>query len=58
MTDVIEYNSMFGVDAVVRFLQAEGMSQSEIHLRLANTYERKFFSRKEMLVWCNIFKDG
>jgi hypothetical protein len=36
MTGMIENCSKFEVQALVTFLQAEGVSESEIHLRLVN----------------------
>jgi hypothetical protein len=50
--------SKFEVREVVRFLQAEEVSQSEIYRRLASVYGQKVFSRKEVFLWCNKFKDG
>jgi hypothetical protein len=44
---VIENYSEFEVRAVVRFLQAEGMSQSEILRRFASAY-----GRKKKSLWC------
>jgi hypothetical protein len=44
------------VCAVVTLLEAEGVSQNEIHHRLVSVYSQKVFSQKE--VWCNKFKDG
>jgi transposase len=58
MAGVIENYSKFEVYAVARFLQAEGVSQSEIHRRLVSVYGQNVFSRKEVSVWCNKFKDG
>jgi hypothetical protein len=58
MASVIENYSKFEACMVVRFLQAEGVSQSEIHRRLVNGYGWKVFSRKEVSVWCNKFRDG
>jgi hypothetical protein len=46
MASVIENYSKFEVRAVVRFLQAAGASQSEIHRRLLSFYSQKIFSRK------------
>jgi hypothetical protein len=43
---------------VVIFFQAEGVSESEIHRRLASIYGQKVFSRKEVFLWCNKFKYG
>jgi hypothetical protein len=51
MTSVIENYSKFEAHAVVQFLQAQGVSQSEIHRRLVSV-----FSRKEEFAWCNKFK--
>jgi hypothetical protein len=36
MAGVVDNYSKFEVRVVVRFLQAEGVSQSEIHLRLVS----------------------
>jgi hypothetical protein len=58
MADVIENDSKFEVHAVVRFYQAEGVSQSEIHRRLVSVYDQNVFSGKEVFVWCNKFKHG
>jgi transposase len=58
MAGVIENYSKFEVRAVVRFLHAEGVSQSEIHHRLVSVYGQNVFSRKEVAVWCNKFKHG
>jgi hypothetical protein len=44
MAGVIENYCKFKARAVVGFLQAEGMSQSEIHRRLASVYGQKVFS--------------
>jgi hypothetical protein len=56
--DVIENYSKSEVCVVVRFLHAEGVSQSEIHRRLVSVYSEEVFSRKVLSVWCNKFKDG
>jgi hypothetical protein len=50
MAGVIENYSKFEVRAVVRFLQADGVSQSEVHLRLVSVYGQNVFSRKEVSV--------
>jgi transposase len=57
MADVIENYSKFDVRAVLRFLQAEGVSQREIHRRFVNVYDQNVFSRKAVSVWCKKFKD-
>jgi hypothetical protein len=57
MAGVSNYYSKFEVSGVVRILQ-EGVSQSEIHRRLLSVYGQKVFSRKEVSVWYNKFKDG
>jgi hypothetical protein len=43
------------VRAVVRICSRR--SQSEIHRRLVSVYGQNVFSRKEVFVWCNKFKD-
>jgi hypothetical protein len=43
---------------VGRFLQAEGVSQSEIRHRLLNVYDQNAFLWEEVSVWYNKFKDG
>jgi hypothetical protein len=43
---------------VIRFLQAEGMGQGEIHRRLVSVYGQNVVSQKEMSVWCNKLKDA
>jgi hypothetical protein len=53
MASVIENYSKFEVFMVVRFLQAQGASQSEIHRRLVSVYGENVFNRKEE---CNKFK--
>jgi hypothetical protein len=58
MADVIENYYKFEVRAVVRFLQAEGVSQRKLHREIESVYGDKVFSRKEVSVWCNKFKDG
>jgi hypothetical protein len=58
MAGVTENFSKFQVRAVARFLQAERVSQSEIQRRIVSVYGQKVFSRKEVSVWCNKFKDG
>jgi hypothetical protein len=58
MASVIENYSKFEVRGVVRFLQAEGVSQSEIHRRLVSVYGQNVFSQNEVSVWCNKFKDS
>jgi hypothetical protein len=50
MAGVIENYFKFEVGAVVRFLQAEEVSQSEIHRRLVSVCCNNVFSRKEMSV--------
>jgi hypothetical protein len=44
LTGVTEDHSKSEVRMVVRFLQAEGVSQSEIHHRLESVYGEKVFS--------------
>jgi hypothetical protein len=58
MAGVIANYSNFEVRAVVRFSQAEGVSQREIQRRLVSVYGQKIFSWKEVSVWCNKFKVG
>jgi site-specific recombinase XerC len=58
MTIVTENYSTFEIRAMVRFLQAEGMSHSKIQHRLASVYSHNIFSRKEVSVSCNKIKDG
>jgi hypothetical protein len=58
MIGVTENYSKFEVRAVVRFLQSEGLSQSEIHRRTVSVYGQNIFKRKEVSVWCKIFTDG
>jgi hypothetical protein len=58
MASVIENYSKFEVLAVGRFLQAEGVNQSEICLSFLSVYDQKTFSWEEVYVWYNKFKDG
>jgi predicted DNA-binding protein YlxM (UPF0122 family) len=58
MASVTENYSTFEVRAMVRFLHADGMSQSKIHRRLASVYGYNVFSRMEVSVWCNTYKDS
>jgi hypothetical protein len=58
MAGVIKNYSKFEVHAVVRLLQAEGASQSEIHRRLVSVVQPERFQLKKVSVWCNKFKDG
>jgi hypothetical protein len=58
MAIVIENYSKFEVCAVVRFLQAKEVSQSEIHCRLVSVYDQNVFNGKKVSVWCQKFKDG
>jgi hypothetical protein len=58
MASVVKYYSKFEICTVVRFLQAEGVSQSKIHHRLVSVYNQNVFSLKEVSVWYNKFKDG
>jgi hypothetical protein len=44
MAGVIENYSMFEARAMIRFLQAQGMSQREIHRKLASVYSQEVFS--------------
>jgi hypothetical protein len=44
MAGVIVNYSEFEFRTVVRFLHAEGLSQSEIHHRLLSVYGQRFFS--------------
>jgi hypothetical protein len=44
MAILIENYSEFEVRAVVRFLQAEGVSENEIHCRLVSVYAENVFS--------------
>jgi hypothetical protein len=57
MEGVIENYSKSEVRAVVRFLQAEGVSEREIHRRLVSVYGQNVFIRKELSACCNKFKD-
>jgi hypothetical protein len=58
MAGMMENYLKFEVHAVVRFLQAEGVSQTKIHRRLVSVYGQNVFSQKEVSVWCNKFEDG
>jgi hypothetical protein len=58
MAGVNGHSCKFEVRAVVRFMQAEGVSQSRIHGRLVSVYGQNVCSRKEASVWCIKFKDG
>jgi hypothetical protein len=49
MAGVIENYSKFEVRPVVRFLQTEGVSQSEIQHRLVSIYGQKFSSERKCL---------
>jgi hypothetical protein len=51
MAGVIENYSKFEISAVIRFLQAEGVSESGILRMLESVYGRNVFSRKEVSVW-------
>jgi hypothetical protein len=57
MASVIENYSKFEVYVVNIFLQAEGVSQNEIHRNLVNGYGQKLSNQNEVSVWCNKFKD-
>jgi hypothetical protein len=48
MASVTENYSKFEVPAVVWFLQAEGVSQREIHCRLVSVYGQNVFRQKYM----------
>jgi hypothetical protein len=48
MASVIENYSKFQVHAVLRFLQAERVSESEIHCRLVSVYSQNVLSRKRV----------
>jgi hypothetical protein len=54
MAGVTENHCKFELCAVVRFFQAEGVSQ----VRSASVYGQKVLSRKKVSVWRNRFKDG
>jgi hypothetical protein len=58
MAGVTENYSKYEVREMIRFLQVEGASHSEIHRRLVSDYGQKSFSRKEVSVWCNKFRGG
>jgi hypothetical protein len=58
MASVTENDSKFEVHTVVRFSQAEGVNQSDIHRRLVSACGQNVFSQREVSVWCNKFKDG
>jgi hypothetical protein len=58
MGGVTENYSKIEVRAVVRFLQAEGVTESEINSRLLSVYGQKVFSRKDVSLRCNKFKAG
>jgi hypothetical protein len=58
MAGVIESYFKFEVRAVVRFLQAERVSQGEIHRRLESVSGQNVSSRKEVFLWGKKFKDG
>jgi hypothetical protein len=47
MAGVIENYSKFEVRTVVRFLQAGGVSQSEIHRRLVSVYGQNVFGQRK-----------
>jgi hypothetical protein len=48
MADATENYSKFDVRAIVRFWQAEEVSQSEIHRRSLSVYGQKAVSRQEV----------
>jgi hypothetical protein len=50
MASVVEHFSKLEVRTVVRFLQAEEVSQSEIHCRLMSVHVQNIFSQKEVSV--------
>jgi hypothetical protein len=50
MASVMENYSKFEVHAVVRFLQAEGVSLSEINSKLVSVYGQNVFSQKEVFM--------
>jgi hypothetical protein len=58
MAGATENYSKPEVHTVVRFLQAQGASVSEIHRGSASVYGQNVFSQQQVSVWCNKFKDG
>ncbi|GBL90705.1 hypothetical protein AVEN_223356-1 [Araneus ventricosus] len=54
---IVEYTK-FEIHAVIRFLQAERVNQSEVHRRLQGVYGLNVLRRKKVNVWCQQFKDG
>jgi hypothetical protein len=58
MAGMIENYFNFEDHAVVRFLQAEGVSQNKIHSRLLSAYGQNVSSRWRLSVWLNKFKYG
>lgn len=58
MAGVVQRYSKFKVWAVIRFSQAEGVTQGDIHLRLVKVDVQNVLNRKDVCVWSKIFKDG
>jgi hypothetical protein len=51
MANVIKNDSKFVVCMVIRFMQAEGVNQSEIHSWLVNVHGQHVFSQKEVCMF-------
>lgn len=46
------------IRAVIRFMQAEGLSAAEIHRRMCKVYGQNFMSEGCVREWCRKFRDG
>ncbi|KAF2889099.1 hypothetical protein ILUMI_17074 [Ignelater luminosus] len=57
MACVIAAYSKCEVHEVIRYLQAEGVNQTEIHRRLHGVYGPNVLSQKEVSVGCKKFED-
>jgi transposase len=55
---LIENPSNVEVRAVIRFLNAKQKSPTEVHKGVVEVYGENVISYKQVLVWCNQFKEG
>ena len=58
MCAAIETLGKCEIRAVIRFLQAEGLSAAEIHRRMSAVYGPNFMSDKYVREWCRKFRNG
>jgi uncharacterized membrane protein len=58
MTARLKSSTNVVVQGVIQFLQAQGITPTQIHRQLVTVWVEHVMSKKQVFVWCKAFQKG